>query len=73
MMLTAAATSARAAAITTRRATQIHSKFSKGFQLRTMSSSDASFPVQASITSKLNGALDPLVLRVMNESHMHNV
>jgi len=33
----------------------------------------ADFPVQASITSKLMEALEPSVLRVINESHMHNV
>ena len=31
------------------------------------------FPVQASITEKLNRALDPSYLDVINESHMHNV
>jgi len=37
------------------------------------SAEESDFPVQASIISKLNDALEPSVLRVVNESHMHNV
>ena len=40
--------------------------------LRNMSSSLNS-PVEAAITAKLTDALEPSVLQVINESHMHNV
>jgi hypothetical protein len=69
---------ASAKASTSLSATDTYTKLSSFFQLRTMSavSSDGanlSFPVEASIIRKLNDALDPAVLKVMNESHMHNV
>ena len=40
--------------------------------LRNMSSSLNS-PVEAAITAKLTDALEPSVLQIINESHMHNV
>jgi stress-induced morphogen len=39
---------------------------------RTMSS-EATFPVTASIRQKLTDAFQPTHLDVLNESHMHNV
>ncbi len=33
----------------------------------------AQFPVEASIIQKLEEGLEPTVLKVINESHMHNV
>ena len=71
----------RAAVATTiaRKLNQIPSTIRKESQIQLMRMSTRAteakveFPVHESIVNKLNAALEPSILKVLNESHMHNV